>query len=186
MLPTCVNWPHKYSEWVVQEVQAQLGHDPQCNRGGRCRRPTPCPKLMCSVERKEVKPVFHMPFRHSWHRRSSSTNGHSRSRGEPTQCYRCKGFRHFAKDCPSDGFYHIGPNDLPIRNSDPCVHSFQDSRPARTRLPPPKLGGGCPESPTGNPIMGTGDIGSCDKGSTKRPVRDTEPVKAEIMTDDGA
>ncbi len=32
------------TEQVVQEVLAQLGQDPQWNRGGRCRKPTPRPK----------------------------------------------------------------------------------------------------------------------------------------------
>ncbi len=30
------------------------------------------------------------------------------------QCYLCKGYGHFAKDCPSQDFYKIGPNGLPI------------------------------------------------------------------------
>ncbi len=31
------------------------------------------------------------------------------------QWYRCKGYGHFAKDCPSEDFYKIGPNGLPIQ-----------------------------------------------------------------------
>ena len=65
--------------------------------------------------------------------RSSSAEGWSRSRGEPAQCFRCKGFRHFTKDCPSDGYYRVGPSGLPIRTLDPSRDSSQDSRPAKDK-----------------------------------------------------
>ncbi len=49
------------TEQIVQEVLAQLGQDPQRNRGGRCRKPTPGPKRVRSMERKEIKPASRTP-----------------------------------------------------------------------------------------------------------------------------
>ncbi len=63
---------------VVQEVLAQLGRDPQRNRGGRCRKPTPGPKRVRSTERKELKPASRTPSRDSRRERSPSTESRSR------------------------------------------------------------------------------------------------------------
>ncbi len=124
------------TDWVGQEVLAQLGQDPQRNRGGRHRKPTLGPKRVRSTERKELKPTSRTPSRDSRHGRSSSTESRSRSRGEPAQCYRCKGFGHFARECPSEGFYKVGPNGLPIRVRDPSRESSQDRQQAKDKATP--------------------------------------------------
>ncbi len=97
------------TERVVQEVLAQLPHDPCKQWGGRRRRLTPGPKRVQSADRREVKPASRTPSRDSRQGRSPSTEGRSRSRDEPSQCYKCKGFGHFARDCPSHGYYWVGP-----------------------------------------------------------------------------
>ncbi len=116
------------TERVLKEILAQLGQESQRNRGGRRRRPTPGPKWerVRSAERKEVKPVSHTPSRDSRRGRSPSMGGRSRSRGEPSKCYKCKGFGHFAH-------YQVGPNGLPVRVRDPSRDSSQDSRPAKDK-----------------------------------------------------
>ncbi len=121
------------TERVVQEVLAQLGNDSRKHRGGRCRKPTPGPKRVCSADRREVKPASRMPSRDSRRGRSPSTEGHSRSREEPSQCYKCKGFGHFARDCPSDGYYRVGPNGLPVQTRDKSRDSSEDSRPPKDK-----------------------------------------------------
>ncbi len=98
------------AERVVQQVLAQLGHESRKHRGGRRRKPTPGPKRVRSADRREVKPASRTPSRDSRRGRSPSMEGRSRSREEPLQCYKCKGFGHFTRDCPSDGYYRVGPN----------------------------------------------------------------------------
>ncbi len=63
------------TECLVQEVLAQLGHEPHHNQGGRRRRPTSGPQRVRSVERKEIKPTPHTPSGDSWHGHSSSAEG---------------------------------------------------------------------------------------------------------------
>ena len=53
--------------------------------------------------------------------------------------FRCKGFGHFTREYPSEGFYKVGANGLPIRVRDPSHDSSQDSRQAKdnaTAKPP--------------------------------------------------
>ena len=102
------------TERVAQEVLAQMGHDLQWNQGGRRRKPTPGPKRVRSVERKDLKGASHTPSCDNRCGRSPSNESQSCSRGEPAQCYHCKGFGHFARECPSEGFYKVGPNGLPV------------------------------------------------------------------------
>ncbi len=100
------------TERVVQEVLAQIDHDSQRYRGGRHKKPTLGPKRVRSADRGEVKPASHIPSSDSQRGRSFSVEGWSRRCGEPAQCYKCKGFRHFAKHCLSDGYCLVGPNGL--------------------------------------------------------------------------
>ncbi len=73
---------------VVQEVLAQLRQDPQRNRGGRCRKPTPGPKRVRSIEQKELKPASPTPSRDSQRGRSPSTESRSCSAMVPLQGFR--------------------------------------------------------------------------------------------------
>ncbi len=105
-----------------------MEHDPQRNWGGRCRKSTPGPKRVQSVERKDLKPTFRTPSRDSRWGRTPSTESQSRSRGVPAQFYHYKGFGHFARECPSEGFYKVGPKGLPVPVRDLSRDSSQDSR----------------------------------------------------------
>ncbi len=126
------------TEQVVQEILAQLGHEPQRNRGGRRRRPTSGPKWewVRNTERKETRPASHTLSSDSRRECSSRTEGRSCSRGEPSQCYKCKGFGHFARDCPSDAHDRVGPDGLPV--SGLSRDSSQDSRPGKEKAPSTK------------------------------------------------
>ena len=66
------------------------------------------------------------------------------------QCYRCKGYGHFNKDCPSEDFYKIGPNGLPIRVRDPLRGSSTKRKKPEEKKPSTKalqLGKGRSRSP---------------------------------------
>ncbi len=54
------------------------------------------------------------------------------------QCYRCKGYGHFAKDCPSQDFYKIGPNGLPIRVRDQSHGSSTERKKSEEKKPSTK------------------------------------------------
>ncbi len=45
----------------------------------------------------------------------STDRSRSRNREGPPQCYKCKGYEHFMRDCPSEHFYTVGPNGLPVK-----------------------------------------------------------------------
>ncbi len=51
-------------------------------------------------------------------RSPSTERSRSHSRDEPPQCYKCKGFGHYMRDCPSNDFYTVGPNGLPVKKRD--------------------------------------------------------------------
>ncbi len=61
-----------------------------------------------------------------------------RNRDGLPQCYRCKGYGHFAKDCPSEGFYKIGLNDLPVRVRGTSKEPLSDSQQAKDKAAPSK------------------------------------------------
>ncbi len=48
-------------------------------------------------------------------RSPSSDRSLSYSRDGPPQCFKCKGYGHFMRDCPSGDFYVVGPNGLLIK-----------------------------------------------------------------------
>ena len=45
----------------------------------------------------------------------STDQSRSRNREGPPQCYKCKGYGHFMRDCPSGDFYTVGPNGLSVK-----------------------------------------------------------------------
>ncbi len=100
---------------MVSEVLAQMVNDSCKHQGGRRRNPTPGPKQVRSADRREVKPASRMLSQDSRRDHSASTEGWSCSLDEPTQCYKRKGFGHYAKHCLSDEYYKVGCNGLPIQ-----------------------------------------------------------------------
>ncbi len=108
---------------LVKEVLAQLGHGARSReRETHRRRPTHGPKRVRSADRREIQSSSsRTPSRNSHRGRSASSDRRSRSRDAPPQCFSCKGYGHFAKECPSEDFYRIGPNGLPVRVRDTSV-----------------------------------------------------------------
>ncbi len=123
---------------LVKEVLAQLRRDKRERRDTRSRPPTPGPQRVRSTERKDTKDTSRSPSKDYKRDRSTSNDRRSRIREGPSQCYRCKGYGHFARDCPSEGHYRIGPYDLPVRIRDPSRESSQESRPAKDKTPSSK------------------------------------------------
>ncbi len=109
---------------------AQTG-EPQFTQGGRCRKPTPGLKRVQSAERKDLRPDSCTPSRDNRCGCSPSTESQSRSCGAPAQCYRCKGYGYFTKECTSEVF-----NGLPVRTRDSFRDSSQDSRQAKDKTTP--------------------------------------------------
>ncbi len=123
---------------LLKEVLAQLKWDKRKIRDTRSRPPTPDPQRVRSTERKDTKDTSCSPLRDYKRDRSTCNDRRSRSREGPAQCYRCKYYGHFARECPSEGHYQIGPNGLPVRVRDPSRESSQESRPAKDKTPPSK------------------------------------------------
>ncbi len=76
--------------------------------------------------------------------------GRSCSRGGMPQCYQCKGYGHFTRECPSQDFYKIGPNGLPIWVREPSQNSSAERYKPEEKKPFHQgfnLGKGRPKSP---------------------------------------
>ncbi len=109
---------------IVDQILARLGPELRQSRDPKRRPPTLGPQRVRSVER-EVSPA--PPKEPSKNKgpektgernrgRSPSTDrSRSRNREGPPQCYKCKGYGHFMRDCPSGDFYAVGPNGLPVK-----------------------------------------------------------------------
>ncbi len=125
---------------LVKEVLAQLGHGSRPHEQEvRRRRPTAGPIRVRSADRKEIQsPSSHTLSRDSRRGWSASSDRRSRSRDGPRQCYRCKGYGHFTKECPSEGFYRIGPNGLPVRVRDTSKDPPSDGQQAKDKATPSK------------------------------------------------
>ncbi len=70
---------------------------------------------------------------------SASSDRRSHSRNGPKWCFRCKGYGHFAKECPSEGFYRIGPNGLPVSVRDTSKEPLPDNQQAKDKAAPSKF-----------------------------------------------
>ena len=125
---------------LVKEVLAQLGHGSRPHdREVRRRRPTPGPTWVRSADRREIQSsLSRTPSRDSRRGRSASSDRRSGSRDGSPQCYRCKGYGHFAKDCPSEGFCRIGPNGLLVRVRDTSKDPPSDGQQAKDKATPSK------------------------------------------------
>ncbi len=121
-----------------KEMFTQLGHGSHPrDREVHCRRLTPGPKQVRSADRREIQYTSsRTPSRRSHRGQSPSSDRCFRNRGGPLQCYRCKGYGHFAKECPSEGFYKIGPNGLPERVRDTSKDPPSKSQQAKDKAAP--------------------------------------------------
>ena len=130
---------------IVQTRGQETGDQTPPGSGAQsvCKRPpTPGPRRVRSTDRKDTKPPANSSScslsREGWHGRSSSAEGWSHSWDGPMRCYRCKGYGHFAKDCPSQEFYKIGSNGLPIEVRDPSCGSSTERKKSEERKPSTK------------------------------------------------
>ena len=127
---------------LVKDVLAQLSRDAKSGHSVRQRPPTSGPRRVRSTDRKDTKPSVtsssHTLSREGWRGRSSSAEGQSCSRDGPMQCYRCKRYGHFAKDCPSEDFCKIGPNGLSIRVRDQSRGSSTERKRLKEKKPSTK------------------------------------------------
>ncbi len=109
---------------IVDQILAKLGPELRQSRDPKRRPPTPGPHRVRSVERETSPVPPKEPSKNKgpektseWNQgRSPSTDrSRSRNRDGPLQCYKCKEYGHFMRDCPSGDFYTVGPNSLPIK-----------------------------------------------------------------------
>ncbi len=103
---------------------ARPGPELRQSRDPKRRPPTPGPQRVRSVEREVTPAPPKEPSKNKGpekagerNRGRSSSTDRSRSinRDGPPQCYKCKGYGHFMRDCPSGDFYNVGPNGLPVK-----------------------------------------------------------------------
>ncbi len=109
---------------IVDQIVARLGPELRRSRDPKRRPSTPGPQRVSSME-WEVSPApSKEPVKNkgpektgkrNWGRSPSTDRSRSRNRDGPPQCYKCKGYGHFMRDCPSGDFYTVGPNGLPVK-----------------------------------------------------------------------
>ncbi len=122
--------------WIVDQILAKLGPELRQSRDLKRRPPTLGPKRIRSVER-DVSPTSPKePYKNKGPEKTGERNrgrspsayrSRSRNRDGPPQCYKCKGYGHFMKDCPSGDFYTVGPNGLPVKKRE-ASHEKQKPR----------------------------------------------------------
>ncbi len=143
---------------IADQIWAKIGPELRQSRDPKHRPPTPGPQRVRSAERTTTPPVRRdastkakrEKSKEKERGRSPSTEmSRSRSRDGPSQCYKCKGFGHVMRDCPSLDFYTVGPNGLPVKRRD----VFQERQKPRDPYcrPPFKLGQGRAEGPRHDP-----------------------------------
>ncbi len=103
---------------------ARLGPELRQSIDPKRRTPTPGPQRGRSVEREVSPAPPKEPSKNKGPEKTGEQNGgrspstdrsRSRNREGPPQCYKCKGYGHFMRDCPSGDFYTVGPNGLPVK-----------------------------------------------------------------------
>ncbi len=109
---------------IVDQILAKLGPELRQSRDPKRRPPTPGPQRIRSVE-QEVSPASPKePSKKKGPKKTGERNrgrspstdqSRSRNRDGPPQCYKCKGYGHFMRECPSGVFYAVGPNGLPVK-----------------------------------------------------------------------
>ncbi len=112
---------------IADQIWAKIGPELRQSRDPKRRPPTPGPQRVRSAERTATPPARKDASTEAKHEKSkekergrspSTETSRSRDRDGPPQCYKCKGFGHFMRDCPSLDFYTVGPNLLPLKKRD--------------------------------------------------------------------
>ncbi len=109
---------------IVDQLLARLGPELRQSRDPKRCPPTPGPQRVRSMEREVSPTPAKEPSKNkgpektgerNWGRLPSTDRSWSRNRDGPPQYYKCKGYGHFMRDCPSGDFYAMGPNGLPVK-----------------------------------------------------------------------
>ncbi len=118
--------PETEATRIVDQILAKLAPELRQSRDPKRRLPTPGPQRVRSVLDQETSPApqkdapksRNMEKATERHRERSLSAKRSRSRNRdgPPQCYKCKGYGQFMRDCPNGDFYTVGPNGLPSRS----------------------------------------------------------------------
>ncbi len=112
---------------IADQIWVKIGPELRQSRDPKRRPPTPGPQRVRSAERTTTPPARKDASTEAKREKSkekergrspSTERSRSRSRDGPPQCYKCKGFGHFMRDCPSLDFYTVGPNGLPVKKRD--------------------------------------------------------------------
>ncbi len=116
--------PETETDRIVDQLLARLGPELRQSRDPKRRPPTPGPQRMRSVEREVSAAPLKEPSKNKGPEKTGDQNqgcspstdrSRSRNRDGPHQCYKCKGYGRFMRDCPSGDFYTVGPNGLPVK-----------------------------------------------------------------------
>ena len=109
---------------IVDQILARLGPELRQSRDLKRRPPTPGPQSVRSVDRETSPAPSEKPSKNKGSEKAGERNrgrspsadrNRSRNREGPPQCYKCKGYGNFMRDCPSGDFYTMGPNGLPVK-----------------------------------------------------------------------
>ena len=112
---------------IADQILAKIGPELRQSRDPKRRPPTPGPQRVRSAERTVTTPACKDASTEAKRekvkekergRSPSSERSRSCNRDGPPQCYKCKGFGHYMRDCPSNDFYTVGPNGLPVKKRD--------------------------------------------------------------------
>ena len=112
-----------WASWKMGHATSTTNHWPSVGQEHRKQRCQTC---------------FWSPSRDYKRERSTCNERQSKRREDPAQCYHCKGYRHFARKCLSNGLYRLRRNGLPVRVRDPSRVSSQESCQAKEKTSPSK------------------------------------------------
>ncbi len=108
---------------IADQILAKIRPELRQSWGPKRRPPMPGPQRVRSAERTATPPARRDASTEAKRekvkdkelsRSPSSERSRSRGRDGPPQCYKCKGFGHYMRDCPSLDVYMVGPNGLPV------------------------------------------------------------------------
>ncbi len=121
---------------IADQILAKLGQELWQSRDPKRRSITPGPQRVRSAQRAVTPPSRKDTSAEMKHQKSkenerscSPSAGRSRSHsrvGLP-QCYKCKGFGHFMRACPSSDYYVVGPNGLPLKKREASQERSKNS-----------------------------------------------------------
>ncbi len=100
---------------IVDQILAKLGPEFRQSRDPKRRPPTPEPQWVRSVSKDISNKSADKTVERNRERSPSVDRSRSRNQEGRPQCYKCKGYGHFMRDCPSSDFYTVGPTGLGVK-----------------------------------------------------------------------